>query len=198
MADDELLGFPSFLFINDGIIGFASSFLGPKIRELPEFMKGKKLLSESEELIVEPLMRGVTKADALNMSFIGRTTLRIESGKSLTKTILRNIGVASVSDELLDGIEIILKPKRAKDIKGMTKEIISSSYGEVDGISIKAKETAADLLTEYYLDGKGHVGCNLPKKASNAEIANEIYTAFAKMKPTILESYENIKNELLP
>lgn len=198
LADDELLGFPSFLFINDGIIGFASSFLGPKIRELPDFIKGKKLLSESEDLIIEPLMRGVTKADALNMSFIGRTTLRIESGKSLTKTILRSVGVASVSDELLDGIEIILKPKRAKDIKGMTKEIISSSYGEVDGISIKAKETAADLLTEYYLDGKGHVGCNLPKKASNAEIANEIYTAFAKMKPTILESYEHIKNELLP
>lgn len=196
LADDELLGFPSFVFIDEGIIGFASSFLGPKIRELPDFVKGKKLLSESESLIVEPLMKGVTKADALNMTFIGRTTLRIESDKSMMKTLLRTLGVSSASDQLLNSIEITLKPKMRKDIKGISKEIISSTYDSIDQINIKARENAADVLTEYYLDGKGHVGCNLPKKSSNAEIANEIYTAFIRMKPVIMESYKEIKEEL--
>ncbi|HCT1710696.1 protein rexA [Proteus mirabilis] len=196
LASDELLGFPSFLFIDQGILGYASSFMGPKIRELSDFAKSKNLIEEDENLILEPLMKGTSKNDALKMNFIGRTTLRVESGNPLTRALLRLVGVQNATDELLSGIEIIIKPQKAKDIKHLTKEIINNNYDQIDDISIKAKNSAADILTEYYLDGKGHLGINLPKKVSNAEIANEIYTAFIRLKPAIMESYKYIKEDL--
>ncbi|HGJ5891981.1 MAG TPA: protein rexA [Arsenophonus apicola] len=196
LADDEILGFSSFVFIENSILGFVSTNWSPRTREFCDFIKSKELLQPNESLIVEPLMQGITKVDALNMNFIGRTTLRIESENSLTNNILRSIGAKNVSDVLLNEIEIIIKPKYRKNIQKLTKEILAASYDKIDDIKIKGKESAADKLTEYYLDGKGHIGAKIIKKSSNADIAEEILATYIRLKPSILESFRKIECEL--
>ncbi|QTL39855.1 hypothetical protein HGO23_19300 [Xenorhabdus budapestensis] len=69
LASDESLGFPSFVFINGNIMGFASSMYGPKIRELKHYIMQKELNGTS--LQIESLMQNVTTEDALTMQFIG-------------------------------------------------------------------------------------------------------------------------------
>ncbi|QTL39854.1 hypothetical protein HGO23_19295 [Xenorhabdus budapestensis] len=46
----------------------------------------------------------------------------------------------------------------------------------------------ADILTEFYLSGKGQISANL-HKVSNAEIAEEIHNCFVGMRSAIMRSF---------
>ncbi|NHB94473.1 protein rexA [Photorhabdus cinerea] len=190
LTEDESLGFPSFIFIDGNVMGFASSMYGPRTRELAEFVKNKNLIQHKHHyMVAEPLMRDMSKDDALKMDFIGRTTLRVETGNRICSEILKGLGCKKIEEELLDGLEIIIKPKRNKDIKGITKDIITNKNNSFSDVHIKAREEAADILTEYYLSGKGHLGANL-YKASNADVAEEIQYCFIRMKTSIIKSFD--------
>lgn len=189
LATDESLGFPSFVYINDNIIGFAHSFYGPRPRDLASFINAKKLINtENDKIIIEPLLRDMSSADVMKMSFVGRTTLRAEAGSGVTVSVLRALGLKDIDEELLDGIEITIKPKRSRDIKDLSRGIIGNDENDFSDVHIKAKEEAADILTDYYLSGKGHLNANL-YKSSNAEVAEEMLTCFIRMKRVIMDSY---------
>jgi len=189
LATDESLGFPSFLHVKDDIIGFAHSFYGPRTRDLASFISAKKIIDvDTHKVIIEPLLRDMSNADVMKMSFVGRTTLRAEAGSGVTVGVLRALGMIDIDEELLDGIEITIKPKRSKDIKNLSKGIINNENNDFSDIHIKAREEAADILTDYYLSGKGHLNANI-YKSSNAEVAEEMLTCFIRMKRVIMESY---------
>ncbi|WP_432320806.1 hypothetical protein [Yersinia enterocolitica] len=114
LNNDESLCYPSFLLIKDNVIGFANTLYGPRTKDLNTYISSKGELDHGRKLIIEALMRDVTKTEALDMEFIGRTTLRIESGSSMLSTVLRAIGVETIEEELLSGIEITIKPKRMR------------------------------------------------------------------------------------
>lgn len=189
LATDESLGFPSFLHVKDDIIGFAHSFYGPRTRDLASFISAKKIVDvDTHKVIIEPLLRDMSNADVMKMSFVGRTTLRAEAGSGVTVGVLRALGMIDIDEELLDGIEITIKPKRSKDIKNLSKGIINNENNDFSDIHIKAREEAADILTDYYLSGKGHLNANI-YKSSNAEVAEEMLTCFIRMKRVIMDSY---------
>lgn len=191
LNDDESLGFPSFLHINNNVLGFANTLYGPRMRDLAAYINGKCTIPTGRKLFIEPLMRDITKDDALDMQFIGRTTIRVESGSRFVSPLLRTLGVENIDEELLEGLEITVKPKRLRNIKNLAKDIINNADEEHGSILLKGKEEAADILTEFYLSSKGHVGANL-YKASNEDLALEMATCFIRMKPIILESYKKM------
>ncbi len=190
LGNDETLAFSSFLLIKDNIIGYASSQHGPRIRDLQIYFANTLDIPMGFKLCIEPLMRDVSKDDALEMQFIGRTTLRVESGSKLLSPLLRATGIETIDEELLDGVEITLKPKRARNIQDMAKELIKNADDNHSDILIKGKEQAADLLTEYYLSNKGHLAANL-YKSDNEDIAEEMETCFIRMKSVIMKSYND-------
>ncbi|PHM23749.1 hypothetical protein Xbud_03520 [Xenorhabdus budapestensis] len=170
-------------------MGFASSMYGPKIRELKHYIMQKELSDTS--LQIEPLMQNVTTENALTMQFIGRTTLRVESdgrGVAIINNILRTMGCRDIPEELLNGLEVIIKPKKNRDIKQITTQIIERQGDAFSDIHIKAREEMADILTEFYLSGKGQISANL-HKVSNAEIAEEIHNCFVRMRSAIMRSF---------
>ncbi|OON34643.1 hypothetical protein BTJ39_23795 [Izhakiella australiensis] len=190
LGNDETLAFPSFLLIKDGIIGYACTQHGPRVRELEIYLSSKMNIEPPYKLRLGPLMRDVTKDDALDMEFIGRTTLRVESGSKLFSPLLRAAGVETIEEELLDGLEITIKPKRLRNISNMSKELIRNADDGHSDIHLKAKEYAADLLTDYYLSNKGHISANI-YKSTNEEIAEEMDICFIKMKNVIMKSYKD-------
>ncbi|ENJ7897434.1 TPA: protein rexA [Escherichia coli] len=197
LSSDESLGFPSFLLIRKNIIGYANTLFGPKTRDLAAYLKGKGAIPDGYSLFIEPLMRDITKDDALSMQFIGRTTVRVENGSKLLSPLLRVLGAQAVDEELLEGLEITVKPKRLRNIKSVAKGIISNVDEQHESIHLKGKEQAADILTEYYLSDKGHIGANI-YKSSNEDIASEMSTCYLRMKLIIMESYKRTFGDELP
>lgn len=186
LGSDESLGFPSFLFIKGNVIGFAKSFHGPSIRELAAYINAKCNIPEGYNLVIEPLMRDITKDDALNMNFIGRTTVRVESASRLFDPLLRALGAQSIDEELLEGLEITIKPKRLRNIKGVAKDIISNIDEQHESILLKGREESADMLTDFYLSNKGQISSNL-HRSKNEDLALEMTTCYIKMKPIIVQ-----------
>jgi hypothetical protein len=132
--------------VKDNIIGYASSQHGPRTRDLRRFIFSNKLdIPMGFKLCIEPLMRDVSKDDALEMQFIGRTTLRWKAVKLFSSCLEQQ--VLKLLTKNLDGIEITLKPKRVRNIRDMAKEPIKNADDSHSDILIKGKEQAADLLT---------------------------------------------------
>ncbi|WP_312759559.1 protein rexA [Pantoea brenneri] len=191
LSSDESLGFPSFLYINGNVIGFAKTLYGPSVRELTAYINARCKIPDGHKLSIEPLMRDITKDDAMNMQFIGRTTIRVESASRLLGPVLRTLGAQSIDEELLEGIEITIKPKRMRNIKGFAKEIIDNIDEQHESILLKGKEEAADLLTEFYLSNKGQISANL-YRSTNEDLALEMATCYIRMKPIIVECFANM------
>lgn len=189
LDNDESLCYPSFLLIREGVIGFANTLYGPRTKDLTTYIACKGQLPSGRKLVIEPLMRDVSKTDALDMEFIGRTTLRIETGSNMLSSVLRAVGVETIDEELLSGIEITIKPKRMRNIRDMSKEVIRNAEGSHSDIHLKGREMAADILTDFYLSEKGHLSANI-YKSSSEEIAEEMEACFIRMKPYISKSYQ--------
>ena len=178
LASDESLGFASFVYFSDGVMGFARSMYGPTPNDLVHLLYEDQMpIPVNTKIIVEPLMRGTTKADVLKMHFIGRTTVKVEASSSLSDNILKLLGAKNIEGELLDSLEIVIKPKFRRDIKNLTKEIVSNPTKQYSDIGMKAKDEAGDVLADHYLTEKGHLSAKI-EKATNAEIAEEIRYCF--------------------
>ncbi|MBK0001436.1 protein rexA [Erwinia sp. S38] len=191
LASDESLGFASFIYFDDSIIGFARSMYGPTTSDLICILSKEKMpIPASTKIIVEPLMRGTTKADVQKMHFIGRTTVKVEASSGLSEGILKLLGAKNIEGELLDSLEIVIKPKFKRNIKSLTKEIVNNPNKQYSDVAMRAKDEAGDVLADHYLTEKGHLSATI-HKATNAEIAEEIEYGFARMKKNILEVFAN-------
>ncbi|MGG2141210.1 protein rexA [Symbiopectobacterium sp. RP] len=189
LADDESLGFPAFVFVDEDVIGFARTVYGPTTTDLIDFLHGKNIaIEDGSKVQLEPLMKSTTKKDVMTMSFIGRTTVKIESNTTIFVDIMRALGAKDIEDELFDSIEVIIKPKHRRDIKSATRDIVNNPNPPYSEISMRAREEAGDILSEHYLSEKGHLSAII-EKATNAEIAEEMSYCFTRMKSSIVSCF---------
>ncbi|EKN3828365.1 TPA: protein rexA [Yersinia enterocolitica] len=197
LAADESLGFPSFVFIDGDVVGFARTMYGPTTSDLTNFVIAKKIPTPINSTVhIEALMRGTTEADVMAMQFIGRTTVKVEAGTGVFDGVLKLLGAKEIESELFDSIEVIIKPKFRRDIKTLTKDIVSNQDKSYSDVSMRAKEEAGDILAEHYLSEKGHLSVNL-EKSTNAEIAEEISYCFTRMRVTIMDSFNRQIGDIL-
>ncbi|EDW1732907.1 protein rexA [Salmonella enterica subsp. enterica] len=192
LAADEVLGFPSFIYINKNTIGFCRTTYGPTIHDLIIFLIEKGLnISEDSKITLEPIMRSTTKEDVMKMYYIGRTTVKVEAGTGIFNGILNFLGAKEIEGELFDSLEVIIKPKYKRDIKNLTQDIVNNDENLSD-ISMRAKEEAGDILTDHYLSEKGHISSEI-EKSTNEDIANEMHSCFTRMKGDI---NRNLKRQI--
>lgn len=197
LADDESLGFPSFVFIDNDVVGFSRTMYGPTTSDLSDIIKFNGLGSDNEKVIIEPLMQDTSTDDVMHMDFIGRTTIRVEANTNFVRSILNSLGSKDIEEELLDCLEIVIKPKRRRDIKDITKAIVSNPNPKYSDVSFRGKNEAGDVLTDHYLSEKGHLHATI-NKSTNADIAEEIQYCFIRMKPRILDCLNRQVGEISP
>lgn len=156
LGKNEKIGFASYFIVKDKTLGFASTLYAPKTRELTEIIN--LILTDNYSdfyFNLEPLTNKITTDDAVELSYIGVTNLRCQSNTGLFNNIISFLG--GVTETNVDGIEIIIRPKRSKNIKNTVIPIIKNVSNELDIIKVKAKTELADQAIEIYIDDKNAI-----------------------------------------
>lgn len=174
LQTNQMLGFASYIYVSNACIGVATTVLGPKDRQLAEFVNlliGK--IGKADYLFkMMPLPSKANRSDVMKMSVVGRTVVSVSPENNLAKQFLEFIGKRDYSN--LDAFEIIIKPKRGHEINDLINGV-DEKLGE-DGINryvIRARDGLATALTDYYVIGTGYVSDSITKGVDD-KIFNQI------------------------
>lgn len=180
LQQDEKLGFASYVYIKPTYLGFASTIMAPKYKAFSDFIVElfHAVGLVDFNFILHPMLQQATKADALRMDFMGRTSIQINKENSLFDDFRNSFGGTAEEFANVDSFEIIIKPKPRKDISPAIVRVLDAvpSSG-LDSFIMKAKESVDDQLMEIYLAGKGHVSDTLKKESEQlieTQIAEKI------------------------
>lgn len=180
LQKDEKLGFASYVYIKPTYLGFASTIMAPKYKAFSDFIVELFYAVGLVDFhfVLHPMLQQATKADALKMDFMGRTSIQINKESSLFDDFRNSLGGTAEEFANVDSFEITIKPKPRKDISPAIIKVLNNvpSSG-LESFIMKAKEAVDDQLMEIYLAGKGHVSDTLVKeseKAIEAQIAEKI------------------------
>ncbi|ANB27191.1 hypothetical protein A6F57_19620 [Alteromonas stellipolaris] len=166
LGDDERLGFASYMIIKEDYIGFGSTLLAPRVDVFAHYMnKLLELLGVTNwTFLHKPILKQITKKEALSMDFIGASTMVLDKNNGFAQEFLAVLGANGDSTADFDGFEITLKPKPRQNIKPLFEQVINNI--PEDGIRrmvIKARQEAASQLTDLYLVGQSVVYDNIDK-----------------------------------
>lgn len=173
---NESIGFASYIFLDRDHYAIASTMQGPKNKTFVNFIND--LLSKlhiNAEFITSPFASKISRDQALNMGFVGRTTFEINTESSAFTHFSRFFGNGALPSEL-DSIEVTIKPRRGCDIKEHIPAL-NEQLGE-NGINkyiVRAKENLADSLEDFYITGNGFVSDYIDPNGEGS-IATQIAT----------------------
>lgn len=188
LEKNESIGFSSYFIVKEKVIGFASTIFSSKVNKLETYINNH-VSSKDRQFVMKPIMKTMTKAESLNLEYIGRTTLTIERSSSIFNDVLSSVGVKKLDDELIDGIQVIVKPKPRRNIKNVTKEIIEKHYDDLTAIKIRAKDHLADIATEVYLSE--NIQCDVINTKKSTNIALEMENCYKNSKGVIMRLIED-------
>ena len=157
---NEHLGFASYVNIKEKFMGFGSTTMAPKFPVFIEFINDifESLGIRDYEIAVQPILHQATRSEAMAMPFFGKATIEIEKENTLGQDILGVVGASIEDTEDIESLEIIVKPKRKKNIKGaVTKFMENIPDDGLKRLILKARDEAHTQLTDLYLVGKGAV-----------------------------------------
>jgi len=167
LAANENMGFASYIYMdrNSPIFAFASRVLSPTPTAyafyIEQLLKKMSIRDLSFKLI--PVKTQISKAEAANLDFIGRTSFQVAYGP-FVKNLLNafNGNTKAVDFEDIAGLEVIIKPKRGKSInKTVLKSINKVPDNELERVTLRARAHLEDQLTNFYYskDGLLSEGC---------------------------------------
>ncbi|MGA1846877.1 hypothetical protein [Deferribacter abyssi] len=170
LRENEKLGFTSFIYFGDCFCGLASTMSGPKDSILSYFIEYLlKLVGVNEyEFVLKPMPTKVTKNEALRFGYIGKTVFEVNPQHKVFKGLAQTLGF---TDQEVDGLEIIIKPKNRKNIKYSFSNIVDNILDEGENFGVKkfvfkAKNDINETLNELFIIGNGYVYdyINYPKE----------------------------------
>ena len=74
------------------------------------------------------------------------------------------------------------------NIKKLTKDIVSNPAKQFSDIGMRAKDEAADIMTDHYLSEKGHLSAKI-ERSTNSDVADEIKFTFIRMKQNLNDTF---------
>ena len=159
LGQDEKVGFASYVVIKPRFFGFTSTSLSPKFDTFCDLVN--RLLSitgnGSWEFCIHPLIHQATKDEAIQMKHIGKTTIEVKSSNTLAKHIL-NVLKADGDTELVDSIEITIKPSKQKNMKSLVEKILGQTSDEgLEKLIMKAKNDVGSALLDLYAVSYTHL-----------------------------------------
>lgn len=160
LADNEQLGFASYIIVKESYFGFGSTLLAPKIDVFGQYINNllECLGIVDWRFVPQALLYQATKTEALEMPFIGKTTIELSKENSFVQDMLASI-TANTEDTIdLEGIEIVIKPRVRKNIKETVNKFLDHIPDDgVQKMIMKAKGEGLSQMTDLYLVGRGAI-----------------------------------------
>jgi hypothetical protein len=173
LADNEQLGFASYVIVKENCFGFGSTLLAPKVDIFSHYLNSllECLGIVDWRFVPQALLYQATKAEALEMSFIGKTTIELSKNNSFVQDILAAISADTTDTIDLEGIEIIIKPKIRKNIKETVNKFLDHIPDDgVQKMIMKAKGEGLSQMTDLYLVGRGAISDSIDR-SKNSKIS---------------------------
>lgn len=175
LAENEQLGFASYIIIKENHFGFGSTLLAPKIDIFGKYINDLLdcLGIVDWRFVPQALLYQATKAEALQMPFIGKTTIELSKENSFVQDMLTSI-TANTTDTLeLEGIEIVIKPRVRRNIKETVNKFLDHIPDEgVQKMIVKAKSESLSQMTDLYLVGRGAISDNVDRTQESRIASN--------------------------
>lgn len=178
LSTDEQIGFASYLIIKNDFLGIGSTVFAPKIDMFAEYINNifHALNIKDWNFNIHAIMKQATPAEALNMAFIGRTSIEVKNEGTFIHQISSLFGADARDTIDISSIEIIIKPKPKKDIKRLVNKAIEKVDFEesLKRMHIKARTEAASNLIDIYLNSEGAISDMVNHQASEATVCNSL------------------------
>jgi len=189
---NEHIGFASYVLIKDNFIGYCSTSFAPKMILLTQYINEllEKLGIINYSFHAHPLTASATKSEAINMPFIGKTSIEITPENGFFSHVLEQLGADISSLEDIGGLEITIKPLRGKNLKEPVTDVLNSlSDDGVKKMITKAKGDMYPHLTDLYLVGQGAITDNITKKQEEeiATALNDKASSNRRMQRRLME-----------
>lgn len=178
LAQNETLGFASYVWVAKEFYGVASTIHGPKNTAFVEFltylMKSKGV--SGYRIASEALLATATRLDVLRFPVIGRTQIELDPNGTVARQIAGLLGFGNMGR--IDSLEVVIKPKRKANIKDVAKAV-SERVSDDDALKyiMKAKATLDDNLTDFFVVGSGALGDQLSGATNDQDWAFQIKRA---------------------
>lgn len=177
----EMIGVASYVYVDKSHFGLASTAMAPRVNAFVDFVNNifNSVGISRFVFVSHPMMTQATKKEALNMSFIGRSTIQVDKENSVFKDFINQVNGTTEEFVDVDSIEITIKPKVKKNIDAAVKKVIKAVPDDgLEKMLIRAKEDIHGPLIDLYLAGKGTVSDTI-KSRDERVICTEI---LAKIK----------------
>lgn len=166
LAEDEQIGFASYVMVQGDNLAYASTLFAPRLDAFAWFIN--ELLdvtgNSNWKFSTTPMLYQATRADALRMEHIGKTTFQLSKSNNIAQDILSLVAVTPGEYEEVDSIEITIRPSGRKSIKDTVGKAIRAIPDEgLQKLVMRAKEEASSQMMDLYIAGKGSIGDNITK-----------------------------------
>lgn len=182
LEEHEKLGFASFLYVGDGYLGFASTILAPKSVSFTVLMNDifEAIGLSDYKFIMRPLFHQATTNEVVKMPIHGRAEIQIARQHKWFDELAEFFGADPVDFMNVGSIEVVFKPESRKSIDPAVKKVLANMPSDgVESFMVRAKQNAADQLSDIYITGKGNI-CDVIKRGADHEISRDIREAVQK------------------
>lgn len=167
LGQGDQLGFASYIYLRSNSVGFASTFFAPKISAFVYLIDSifESLELQNIKFRIQALLYQASKTETLNMPFLGKTTIEIAKENNIAIDFLNFVNATPDDIRDLDSFEIIIKPKKRKNIKPLIGKLVNRVSDEgLEKMIVKAKDSIQDHLADLYLVGMGAISDKISTK----------------------------------
>lgn len=160
LAEDESIGFASYILFRDGYFGIGTTYMAPKADVFASFVNKifDKIKLSGYTFIIEPVLKQATREEVMNMPFIGKATIALSKENGLAGQFLEMISAKPEDTFDLDAIEVIIRPMKKKNTKNVVCKLIEAAGEDgMEKLIVKAKEDMGSRLMDLYITGKGPI-----------------------------------------
>ncbi|MNG55923.1 hypothetical protein D3C79_139950 [compost metagenome] len=156
---NQEVAFASYLIAKPTCLGFGSTMFAPKIGAFAAFYDHFHFAgNSSRHLRFEPITKMITPAQALQFAHMGKINVKLEQNSPFALNQLTNfLGVTSIAFDDVDSFELVIKPKRMKNIKDTISPTLANMPAGVKEMTIAAKQAIGDQAVELHIATSGGI-----------------------------------------
>lgn len=154
LMSNESVGFASYVYIDDCFLGFSSTQLAPTVSAFASFLNTifYKIGLLSHKVHISPLVTQITRKEALKMSFIGTSSIKVNSSSRIFRDLGEVVGIFDENIDDLDSFEVIIRPKPSKNLGQALQPLINQPSNGIERFHIRAKAELHDRMTDFRIE----------------------------------------------
>lgn len=161
LQQNEGLGFTSYVYVDGDCLAFGATMLAPRCGGFANFVQDLLHRTKGFEqwgFNCSPLLIASTKAEVMQMPFVGKSTLRVAAGHKFFNQLVGVFGGNPKDYEDIGSFELTITPKRQKNIKPAIGHVLNAvPVEDVSKWTVAAKREITERVEELYIAGEGHL-----------------------------------------